>query len=122
MGITVQVDLPKGIDLELVTAVRRGLKLAGEEILAASDVLAPREPEPKHGVHMTETGFTRIMLDPAGDAVMVGYEAYWSLIQNEDLTYHHPHGGQAKFLDIAFIGGAPRAMETVAATVREVLK
>lgn len=122
MGISVKVNIPSGIDVQLATAIRRGEKLAAEQILAASDALAPREPNPRHGVHLTETGFTAIIPDPAGDIIVVGYEAFWAIWQNEDLTYHHPHGGQAKFLDLAFIGGAEKAMEIIAASVREVLR
>lgn len=122
MGISVRVSIPSSVDVELSTAIRRGERLAGEQILAASDALAPREPVPRHGQHMTETGFTLVVPDPVGDTIVVGYEAFWSVWQNEDLSYHHPHGGQAKFLDLALLGGAERAMETIAASVREVIR
>lgn len=117
MGIEVKVHVPAK-SLGLQTALRRGLQAAGVEILAASDALAPTEPKPRHGVHLTETGFVRVVPGVNSDSVVVGYEAFWAWWQNEDLTYHHPHGGQAKFLDTAMLGGAERAGETIAAVIR----
>ena len=33
-----------------------------------------------------------------------GYSA-WAIVQHDDLTLHHPAGGQAKFLEIPFMRG-----------------
>lgn len=120
MGLEVRTTLPETA-LAVDQAVVEGLSAAGKEILAASDALAPTEPEPRHGVHMIETGFTRV--EPGADqvSVVIGYEAFWAPWQNENLTYDHPHGGQAKFLDTALVTGAPVAFETVAEAVRRVL-
>lgn len=119
-----QVEVRLGPDptLEFRTAIRRGLAEAGREVLAASDVLAPREPEPRHGYHMIDTGFVRVEPGVASDAVIIGYTAFWAAWQHEHLEWHHPNGGQAKFLETALLGGREVALETIAANVRAVLE
>lgn len=113
--------LNDSILVEKNAAIRRGLKRAGEVVLAASNAGAPTEPEPRHGIHLKETGFTRIELAEGGDACVIGYEAFWAIFQEENLAYHHPHGGHAKFLSGALlevgqlavdaeVGGALRAV------------
>lgn len=119
MGFDVTFTDPGvGQELALATARRRGLQAGARLVLAKSDTLAPREAEPRHGVHMTETGFVRV--EPGiDDTVAIGYEAYWAVWQNENLLYHHPEGGQAKFLDTALLTGAEMALEQVAIAMRE---
>lgn len=107
-------------DVVAAAAIRRSLVKGGKVILAASDALAPREPEPRHGVHMTETGFVRSEIAGDGlDQVAIGYKAFWAVYQHENLSYHHEHGGQAKFLETAMLAASDAAIETVAAAVRE---
>jgi hypothetical protein len=106
--------------VEVATARRRGLKQGAQTILALSDAGAPREPEPKHGVHLTETGFTRIEVAGEGeDVAAIGYRAFWAAWQEEDLTYEHPHGGHAKFLSGGLLEGEEPAVAQVAASLRE---
>jgi len=116
------LKLNETVLLEVATARRRGLKTGARLILALSDEGAPREPEPRHGVHMTETGFTRLEVGPDGeDIAAIGYGAFWAVFQHEDLTYNHPHGGHAKFLSLAVVEGEQPALEAVAAGIRELL-
>lgn len=117
----VDLTLNPDILVEVATARRRGLSAAGKVILALSDAGAPTEPVPRHGVHMTETGFTRVELGGDVDSVAIGYGAFWAVLQEEDLTYNHPHGGHAKFLSGALVAGKDVALEEIAAQVRAVL-
>jgi hypothetical protein len=113
--------LNEALSVEVATARRRGMQVAGRAILALSDAGAPTEPEPRHGVHLTETGFTRIEPGAETDAVAIGYGAFWAVWQHENLAYHHPHGGHAQFLSAALVEGADAALEIVAASIREAL-
>lgn len=119
MGMTVKVQSNPGLVVQLAAARRRGLIAAGEVILASSSAQAPREETPRHGVHMTETGFVR--LEAAQERVAIGYTAYWALWQHEKLEYHHDEG-HAKFLELALVAGQGVALETVAAEIRKALK
>lgn len=113
--------LNDAIGVEVSAAIRRGLKRAGQIVLAASDAGAPTEPEPRHGVHLTETGFTRVEPGVGSDAVAIGYGAFWAIWQEENLTYHHPHGGHAKFLSGALLETGQAAVEVaVAPELRQV--
>lgn len=118
MPFQVKVTVPPNPGYRLDAALQRGLQAAGEEILAVSDVLAPREPEPRHGIHMTETGYVRSHPQVDGASVEIGYTAFWAVWQHEDLAYHHPHGGQAKFLATAIVRSPEAVQEQVAASVR----
>lgn len=113
--------LNDAITVQTSAAIRRGLKRAGQIVLAAADEGAPKEPEPKHGVHLTETGFTRVEPGVGSDVVAIGYEAFWAVWQEENLTYHHPHGGHAKFLSGALLEVGQAAVEAaVAPELRQV--
>jgi len=117
MGVEVKLDLPASA-LQLDVAVQRGLLKAGATILELSNEKAPTEPEPKHGVHMRETGFVRADILGGEDVVIVGYEAYWAGWQESHEDWDHPHGGEAKFLERALVEGERVAMEIVAAEIR----
>jgi hypothetical protein len=102
--------LNDAITIQTSAAIRRGLKRAGQVVLAASDAGAPREPEPRHGVHLTETGFTRVEPGVESDAVVIGYDAFWAIWQEENLAYHHEEG-HAKFLSGALLEVGQAAIE-----------
>jgi hypothetical protein len=121
MPSEVHLTLNDTIGIRVATARRRGLKAAGDAILAISDLNAPREPIPRHGVHLTETGFTRIEPNEGQDAVAIGYSAFWAIWQEEDLTYNHPDGGHAKFLSGALLEGQAAVDEFVPAAIRAAL-
>lgn len=112
MGIDVKLTTDPTIAVRLDAAVTRGLQAGGEMILQASDLLAPIEPDPKHGVHMVETGFVR----PEGTQVAVGYEAFWAVWQEVKDEYHHEHG-QAHFLETALVAGSEAAFAKIAETI-----
>lgn len=110
------------IDVKVAAARRRGLKKAGQIVLALADAGAPTEPVPKHGVHLTETGFVRVLPGMEVDSVAIGYEAFWAVMQEEDLTYHHEHGGHAKFLSGGLLEGSAPGFEAVAEEIRLALE
>jgi hypothetical protein len=119
--VPVELVLNTAILVEVAAARRRGLTNGGRAILALSDAGAPTEPVPRHGVHLTETGFTRVEPGVEVDTVAIGYRAFWALRQHEDLTYNHPHGGHAKFLSGGLVEGETAALEIVAESIRAVL-
>jgi hypothetical protein len=122
VGVTTRLTFGADPELAVVTAARRGMQAAGDALLALSDALAPTEPEPRHDVHMVETGFARVELGrDGGDQVAVGYDAYWAVFQHEDLEYEHVHGGQAKFLETAVLEGEDVALAIIADTIREAI-
>lgn len=116
------LTLNDAITVQVAAARRRGLKRAGQAVLAVSDANAPREPEPRHGVHLTETGFTRVEPGADSDAVAIGYGAFWAVWQEENLSYHHEQG-HAKFLSGALLEAGQAAVEEfVGEALREVLR
>lgn len=122
MGITVDLKTDPTVTLRLDAAVARGLQVAGEVILAASDVLAPvEEGEPRHGIHGVETGFVRP--ETTGDAprVAIGYEAFWMIWQEVKDEYHHEHG-ESHFLEKALITGNELAFAKMGESIRAELE
>ncbi|SDJ07880.1 hypothetical protein SAMN05444157_1623 [Frankineae bacterium MT45] len=122
MGMDVELTLPP-ITVELAAARRRALLVVAAELMAVAAGLAPTEPEPKHGVHLRETAFVRLeaALD-GGDQVAIGFDAFWAIWMHEWMDVAHPHGGQAKFLELPVVEGGEAAMEKVAALIREAIE
>ncbi|HJQ00082.1 MAG TPA: hypothetical protein VJ851_00650 [Jatrophihabitans sp.] len=123
MGMEIKLTLNHDLGLELDTRLRRGLVKGGEAILGVSNERAPREEHPKHGVHMTDTGFVRLETgSTAGDRVAIGYEAWWAIFTHEGTPEHgaetYPSGGENKFLERSLIEGGESALEVVAAALR----
>lgn len=118
------VDLAFNDSLQVAVnaAKRRGLRAGGAVVLAASDALAPKEPVPKHGENMVDTGFVKLGISGDGiDQAVIGYEAWWAIFPHENLEDHHPHGGQAKFLEVGAATSAETALGTVGAVITEAL-
>jgi hypothetical protein len=119
--------VPSSVNLSLTpvevdAASARAVKRAGAVILALSDAGAPTEPDPRHGIHMTETGFVKVIEAGLGGATAeIGYEAWWAIRQHEDMEYHHPHGGTAKFLELAVLEGKDAALAIMASDIRAAL-
>lgn len=120
MGLQVKTTLPP-VGLEVQVATQRALLRAGETILAAAVEGAPYEDEARHGVHLRDTGYTRLASQGVDDErVAVGFDAYWALWQEQRMDYHHEHG-HAKFLELALAQGGEAALEQVAAAIRAAL-
>lgn len=118
MGITAKVELSSNPVLALEVAARRGMLEAGQKILELSNEHAPTEPDPRHGQHLTETGFVRADIIDGEDVVIVGYEAFWAGWQEVHEDWNHPHGGEAKFLELAVGASEAEFLATVAEHVR----
>jgi hypothetical protein len=120
VGMRVEVTKPRSV-VELLAEIRRAELAAAGPVLAAAIEGAPYEPEPRHGVHLNETGYMRFVPGPAGeDRVQVGFTAFWSPWQHERMDQHHEHG-HAKFLELAIVEGARGWLERVAEGVRKAL-
>lgn len=115
MSMDVKVTTPP---IQVAAAIRADMVAAAEPILAAAVAEAPYEPEPRHGVHLNETGFVRYAQPEAGaDAVAVGFGAYWARFQEVNEEYHHEHG-HAHFLETAMIEGADAWLARVNEAIR----
>ena len=121
MGIEVKVDLSSNPTVAMDAAIRRGLLEAGAVILALSNSKAPTEPDPRHGQHLTETGFVRADIIDGEDVVIIGYEAFWAGWQEVHENWNHPYGGEAKFLELSVVEGEPAALDIIATNIREAL-
>lgn len=120
MSMTVKVTtLP--VTAKLAAAIRTGMVEAASPILAAAAAGAPEEPEPRHGIHLNETGFVRYA-QPAPDveAVAVGFTAFWARWQEINDQYQHPHG-HAHFLEMALLEGAQAWLAEVGDVIRKSL-
>jgi hypothetical protein len=103
-------------------AGREGLFNAGKLALAASDALAPKSNPKRHPLHMIETGFVQAGLGGGGeDQVKIGYRAWYAVLQHENLAYHHPNGGEAKFLELGMLSTDEAGLELIADAIRGVL-
>lgn len=120
MGISLEVDIPP-LDVAFMVAVERAMLAGGRLILETAAAGAPFEDQPRHGMHLRETGYVRIAGDE-GDlfVVEIGFTAFWALWQHENLDWHHEQG-HAKFLELALVEMARPALELVAAELRGAL-
>lgn len=122
MGMRVDLKTDPTITVRVDAAIARGLQVAGEVILAASDVLAPiEEGPPRHGIHGVETGFVRPETAGAVPRVAIGYESYWMVWQEVKDEYHHTHG-ESHFLEKALIVGNEAAFAKAAESIRAELE
>lgn len=121
MGLEVELTLNRDLAFQIDMAVERALLKAADIVLASAVAGAPREPDPKHGVHLDETGYRRLeggSLDQK--IVVIGFDAFWAIWQHERLDYLHETGGHAKFLELAVIEYEEMLVEFLAAELRGV--
>lgn len=85
-----KVHIPVATAVE--AAARAGLKVAGKQILAASNALAPRDDGT-----LIKSG--RATVDDL--TLQVSYTAVHAPLQHENLDWRHEDGGQPKFLEVA---------------------
>lgn len=115
----VQLDMPPDPGVRMQVSLRRALIAAGEVVLQASNAQAPREDEPRHGIHMTDTAIVAAQIGPDGeDGVVIGYGAFWAPWQHEHLDWHHEHG-HAKFLELAVVETEAVVLEMLTAAIAE---
>jgi hypothetical protein len=99
----------------LTVAVPAATHAAAEHLLAASQPLVPVDKgdlKASGRVEQEGTG-ARVIYDA------VSPEGYpYGIRQHEDMTLHHPHGGQAKFLEQPFHTEARAIAVLIASTLR----
>lgn len=83
-------------------AAQTALRAAGEDIRRRANALAPRR---------TGAMIASSRVELSGQKARVSYGAPYARIQHEATGFHHPRGGQAKYLADAVDGGeAARVM------------
>jgi hypothetical protein len=118
VGMTVKRTTNPALAVELAAARRRGMIEAADEILVMAAARAPFEEEPRHDVHLRDTGFVRLEAGAeAGDRVAIGFKAFWAVFQHENMAYKHEHG-EAKFLERSLIEAEQSAFAIVAESMR----
>lgn len=93
-------------------AAARGLREAGLHVLAASNKQAPRDT----GALIKSGAVSRVSSRRL--VVTVSYGKYYAPFVHENMTAKHPKGGQAKFLEQAFLIERKRVAEIVAAAIK----
>lgn len=116
--MTVKLELPP-VTVELAALRRRAMLTAAEPTLAEAVVLAPTEPDPKHGEHLRETAYLRLVAELGLDKVELGFTAFWAIWQHENIEWHHPNGGESQFLTKALVRGYEAWLERTAELIRE---
>lgn len=99
---------------EIQAQTATGLNLAGEHLRGVSQRQVP---------HMEGTleASAAVNLDPTGHTVAVSYDTPYARRQHEELTYHHPHGRKAKYLEDPLRNEAKTMVALLAAQVRRAM-
>ena len=77
------------------------------------DLRGSLEPGGEHGLFNSEAG---------GLIMTVGSELPYAAVQHEDLTFNHPLGGQAKYLETPLNENRSEYMRRLAGAAREAMK
>lgn len=93
-------------------AAERGLLMAGEHIARLADGKVPIRDH-----HLQESGTVTV----AGTEAAVSYNTPYAVIQHERLDFHHPKGGEAKYLEKALREGSTEAQDIIAGQIRSSL-
>lgn len=102
-----------------VKAVAAGIFALANEIMIDAKERAPVDTGAMRAsgyVAPPEIGSTSIVLEEG----FGGPSKEYVIRQHEDLSLHHPGGGEAKFLERAFDAAAPTAGKKIAAVARQV--
>lgn len=110
MAVTVTWNAPTGGDID--AAMTRGLTMAAEHIGRLADGKVPIRD---HALQIS--GTTTV----SGKQAAVSYNTPYAVVQHERLDFHHPKGGEAKYLEKAFREGSAEAQEIIAGAVRSAL-
>lgn len=87
-----------------------GMEQWAQAVLELSQQLVPVDTGELHN-----SGY----VERRGNGVEVGYSADHAIYVHEDMSAHHPNGGQAKFLEAAADQLQPELEEVVAQAIRE---
>ncbi len=93
----------------------KGLRLAAEELLAASQAIVPIEE-----ATLERSGVASV--DTAKGQAAVSYDTVYAVRQHEELTWRHDPGRQAKYLEQPFETGKALYREIIAAQIRRSLR
>ena len=115
MTLRWRFDPPSDVKItaELRAAGERGLLLAAEFVLSVSDQRVPLE-------WGTLAGSGETSVD--GLTAAVSYGTAYAVRQHEELTYRHPNGRQAKYLETAFADSVDEVRAIIAAQLRRAFR
>lgn len=110
--ITVESSWDAEAVLKIRAAELKAVSDVAEQVLTVSDARVPF----RTGKLELSGRVVRDLTGPA--AAAVGYSEFYAIWQHENLTYHHPNGRHAKFLETALADVAPQGAERMAEIVR----
>ncbi len=116
-----------GIDLAAVLAkvvahTEDALAEGGQVVLDRSQELVPIEGRPDtNGGTLAESGRVNRIGSDYLPVVSVSYDGPYAVYQHEGLEFHHPTGGQAKFLELAMVEKSEQATAAIGTELRKVL-
>jgi len=93
----------------------KGLRLAAEELLAASQAIVPIEE-----ATLERSGVASV--DESKGKAAVSYDTVYAVRQHEELTWRHDPGRQAKYLEQPFETERPTMLALIAAAERRALR
>lgn len=112
----------EGLMARTQAGIDRGLPAGMRVIFDASQRMvpyAPKEPGDTNP-HLRSTG--RIRTDRGGDnTVAITYDGPYARYIHEHLGFAHPHGGQAKYLEVPLLTKGGEALNVVAKVIQEAL-
>jgi hypothetical protein len=98
----------------MTDGARAGLAVAAEHVLQVSNTKVPNE----EGT-LERSG--KASVDDAGTTAAVSYDTPYAVRQHEELTYSHPGGRQAKYLELSLNSEAATCGALVAAAIRRMV-
>lgn len=112
----------EGLRQRAHAGIEAGLLDGGRMLLKASEELVPKAPkEPgDSNPHLAATGKVRTGRGGA-NTVAITYAGPYARYIHEHLGFKHPHGGQAKFLELALLIKGGDALNKIADRVQESL-
>lgn len=114
MGVSRRVGGPNGDPRQAIRdAVSRGAFLAGEHILGVAVQNAPVD----EGTLRNSGATTR-----DGTTCVISFDTPYAAKQHEELDYHHPRGGGAKFLEKAMVTERDTAQALITRAIRAALE
>lgn len=136
MGNNVVID-SRELDRQLKNAIRRNPRVTAQKVTAIALDLAGRSArlapvdtgDLRNNCHAEVNGSAVFRnLTPCGTAAQalkaeakIGYSLPYALRQHEELTYNHPKGGQAKYLEQPFLERKQDYIDMLASIPEEAL-
>lgn len=107
------------IGRKMKAAARRAVEASCEDLLGRAQREAPVEEGTLRG-----SGSVEIRSNPDGTGVSgeVSFDTVYAARQHEEVTWTHPKGGKAKYLEDPLKAMAPRYAAAIAAAVRQSIR